>query len=883
MSKHVALSPSADDTAQSPPSGRRRRTASGVALLLLGFSGLTCSERNVIAVDVAEVHVQPATFDLLVGDTTQLSASLRDADGNLLSGRSVQWSTADAGIATVDGSGRVVAKAPGNARITANVGGVLGDASATIMPAGSIAVQSTDLVFTAERGGNSIPSRDVSIRSTGSGTLDGLSTSTTYQSGEPTGWLTAALDATSAPTTLHVRADAGTMETGVYHATLTVSSDAARPRSVPIDVLLEVRNALPAIRLDSTSLSFVASEKGADPAAQTVAVTNSGSGTLSALGTAVHYGAGQPIGWLTANVSPTTAPSTLTLSARTGTLSAGHYDATVDVVSGVASNNPQRIDVAFDISADPPVISLSRTDVTVSAPAGGFDPGNSEIQITNSGSGALDSLTRTVKFAQGQPTGWLTTTLSSTSAPSTLTLVPKVGTLAAGTYQATIDVAGKAANSPQSIAVTFIVTPSTRLPALSLSPATLSFAAMAGGPDPAAQSVDVTNNGGGILAGLTSSITYGTGQPTGWLSAKLSATTSPAKLDVGAATGSLAAGTYTATIDVSAPGVPNSPQSVTVTFVVASPVQPPAISLSTASSSFNATAGGGNAAAKSVGITNSGGGTLGGLAVSVSYGGGQPTGWLSATLGGTTAPTSVQLQPTTGSLATGTYTASVGVTSAAASNSPQTISVTFIVAPPAPQPSIGLSATTASFSATAGGPDPALQTIAITNTGSGTLNGLGLTVTYATGQPTGWINLMLLSTVAPATLRIQPSTGSLAPGTYAVNVGITSSVANNSPRTVTVTFDVTAPPVPAAPSGLTASQKKNQVDLSWKDNSNNEQSFVVQRSLVPIGLWTVVDTLPANSKSYRDQSTPPTGLVFWYRILACNAGGCSSSAVVPAT
>src|SRR5207244_434301 len=87
-------------------------------------------------------------------------------------------------------------------------------------------------------------------------------------------------------------------------------------------------------------------------------------------------------------------------------------------------------------------------------------------------------------------------------------------------------------------------------------------------------------------------------------------------------------------------------------------------------------------ASQAVVVSNIGSGTLSGLAIgTITYGSGASA-WLSATLNTTTAPATVTLQPTTGSIPIGTYTATVPVTSSAAGvvNSPQNISVNFTIA-----------------------------------------------------------------------------------------------------------------------------------------------------------------------------------------------------------
>jgi hypothetical protein len=125
------------------------------------------------------------------------------------------------------------------------------------------------------------------------------------------------------------------------------------------------------------------------------------------------------------------------------------------------------------------------------------------------------------------------------------------------------------------------------------------------------------------------------------------------------------------------------------------------------------------------------------------------------------------------------------------------VSVTFHVAEP--PPSIGLGTSAIEFTAVEGSiVDPEEQTVAIINTGGGTLDGLVASVTYTDGQPTGWLAAALSATTAPATLTLQATTGTIAPGTYTAVVHIGSPVASNSPRTVSVTFTVApAPLVPA--------------------------------------------------------------------------------------
>src|SRR2546426_9878228 len=74
---------------------------------------------TVTFVPVASVTVNPASASVQVGQTVQLSATPRDANGNALPGRTVTWASTNTTVATVNGQGLVTAKAVGAATITA--------------------------------------------------------------------------------------------------------------------------------------------------------------------------------------------------------------------------------------------------------------------------------------------------------------------------------------------------------------------------------------------------------------------------------------------------------------------------------------------------------------------------------------------------------------------------------------------------------------------------------------------------------------------------------------------------------------------------------------------------------------------------------------------
>jgi hypothetical protein len=117
----------------------------------------------------------------------------------------------------------------------------------------------------------------------------------------------------------------------------------------------------------------------------------------------------------------------------------------------------------------------------------------------------------------------------------------------------------------------------------------------------------------------------------------------------------------------------------------------------------------------------------------------------------------------------------------------QSVIATFNVLPPA----ILLSPSALNFVATAIDTNPQTQNVAVSNSGGGTLNGLAVgTIQYAGGQPQGWLTASLDATTAPATLTAKVTSAGMAPGTYTATIPITSPVASNSPRNMTVSLIV---------------------------------------------------------------------------------------------
>ncbi len=112
------------------PPGRPRFTAP--SLLLLGAVALAsaCSKDATGPGNggstVATVAVEAPSTTVDVGGLLQLTATARDADGNIVSGQSTTWSSTNTGVASVSSDGLVNGVVQGSATITATIGGKSG-------------------------------------------------------------------------------------------------------------------------------------------------------------------------------------------------------------------------------------------------------------------------------------------------------------------------------------------------------------------------------------------------------------------------------------------------------------------------------------------------------------------------------------------------------------------------------------------------------------------------------------------------------------------------------------------------------------------------------------------------------------------------------------
>ena len=109
------------------------------------------AEVTVIPVPIASVTLTPPSANITLGQTAQLVATAKDANGNALTGRTISWASDNPAVADVDGNGLVTAKTVGGpVTITASSEGKTGSATVTVspVPVASIAVSPANSTLT---------------------------------------------------------------------------------------------------------------------------------------------------------------------------------------------------------------------------------------------------------------------------------------------------------------------------------------------------------------------------------------------------------------------------------------------------------------------------------------------------------------------------------------------------------------------------------------------------------------------------------------------------------------------------------------------------------------------------------------------------------------
>jgi uncharacterized protein (TIGR03437 family) len=425
-------------------------------------------------------------------------------------------------------------------------------------------------------------------------------------------------------------------------------------------------------------------------------------------------------------------------------------DVAVDAAGNlyIADSGNDRIRLVL---AAPPSLTVTPASLRFTAPAGGPSPDTQSITVSSSLTGLVWKASATpAAVTLSPPTG---------ATPSTATVRVDVSGLAAGVYSGAVTITAPSSPAAVTVPVEIAVT-APKPPAASVEPAALSFRS-APGATPNPQTLVISNAGGGTLTFSAKATTTSGGA---WLQLSAAGGTatagSPARLQVTVNTTGLAAGAYAGSISVDGVTVP-----VTLLLSAANQV----MLLTQTGLRFTGVAGGGVVPSHNVGVLNIGQGALNWTAEASTLSGGA---WLRVSpasgrsdAGSAEFPSLEVLADATG-LAAGSYSGQVRITAAGASNSPQYVTVHFIVLAAGSNPGVVLRPTGLVFVA-AGGTNPGSLTVRMATARPGSADVRGSAATF---EETNWLDVTpLLTTLSPAeprTFTVQPDISGLAPGVH---------------------------------------------------------------------------------------------------------------------
>ncbi len=602
---------------------------------------------------------------------------------------------------------------------------------------------------------------------------------------------------------------------GDYSGILSITANGATIQSVLVQmkVLPLPRNEGAVLAVSPAVLPFNTVDAMADPASQSLVVSNPGTQPLYwTLGEMQSNGDNQ-MSWLSTNI---TSGIVMPQSTNSVNLSVYSHDLLPGVYSKIlafhaqtgfnALNSPETVGISLSVKASCG-LALNTGSLSFTAVAQN-NPSAQTLSLA-----ATDSCSGTTSWRATSSVPWLTITPASGElngiSNAVMTVEVNTANLMPGTYSGNIAIV-VGHQSTQSVAVELTVQqpPPPSAPIIVASPLNLSASLTLGQQNPPEQPVTITNTGGELLNWSTSVNT----STAPWLRiSPAGGTIAPGQtgqLQINVSGTNLSPGTYVGQVQINGTDSNNipvggSPQMITVTLVV----QPPCTLAAPSSKAlaFSAIQGGSDPTAQSITLTASGNCEW-------------PLHWQAAVVG--SAPSWLKFTPTSGSFANsnqtatlqiaphiaslnpGTYSAQVSISALdainqAAQRSPQTLTVTLTVTQPC---SLQVGSTSLSFSVQQG-QTSAGQNVSISSTGScafplswsasGNATWLVLSPTSGTNQGSG------------SSITVSVNAAQLAAGSYTGSITLSSTDKNGaivgSPQTIAVNVTVTSATITPTP------------------------------------------------------------------------------------
>jgi uncharacterized protein (TIGR03437 family) len=526
-------------------------------------------------------------------------------------------------------------------------------------------------------------------------------------------------------------------------------------------------------------LTFSVTAPGAAaPPAQTIQLFGTGSFSATAIETT-----GTSVVWLSVTPTNGTLSSTgtpLTVSVNPSGLGAGTYTGSIFIsASSLLQNGSNTMTVSVTLNIGGSGVSgavASPTSLVLNVPSGGTQ---SQSFIVN-GDGTNFSIQ---SFAPGitvSPTSGLTPNIVTVTATNATTSTS--GTLVVssslGTQNVNVQVNVLAGN------------------VLSSNPASLTYI------NPSAATLN-TNLSISASGDPTNTLAFSVSSAPSFVTYTPNSLTTPTVIGIRINTSALGPGFNTGNLVLASNSAANNTLIIPIT--VLSPGSTPGFSVSPTSVSLNAQAFG-PPVTTTVQLSGLSGTNF--TASQISSGN-----WLQVTPSSGTSPATLTLTANPQVLGVGTYTGTITVTGNNGATLTFTVTLNTTSTGPA-TPVLSVGTNTLNFNYKKGDPAPTALPVQITAS--------GVAVSFTATASANWISLSQTTGSTPSTLNVTLNTAQLSEGTQNGTITITAAGAANSPQTIQVTANVSAPPV--------LSLSASSANFSYRTGDPNPAPQTVQLS-----------------------------------------------------
>lgn len=279
------------------------------------------------------------------------------------------------------------------------------------------------------------------------------------------------------------------LTSGVQYQWYAVVSNGTYTTTGPTWSFTTGTSSAPAVSLSATSLPFGSQIVNTSSAAQSVTLSNTGSGTLniSSIGASKDYSQTNTCG------SSLGANGTCSVSVTFKPTVTGTDNGTL-TISDNAGSGSQTVSLTGSGVASAPIASLSTTGLSFGSQVVNTSSTSQKVTLTNTGTA---SLSISSVAASGDYSA--TTCPSSLGLNAVCTINVTFTPTATGTRTGTVTITDNASPATQTVTLTGTGTTGTTTPAVSLSPTSLSFGYQMIGATSSAKSVTLTNSGTATL------------------------------------------------------------------------------------------------------------------------------------------------------------------------------------------------------------------------------------------------------------------------------------------------------------------------------------------------------------------------------------------------